>query len=91
MTLGGGDEARAQQGEQRGEARWPVRLGVVGLVLVLSIVFMAQNNDPVELRFLWFEVSTRVWVGMLATLLVGALLGQAAQALWHRRRRRAGP
>jgi hypothetical protein len=32
-------------------------------------------------------VRTRVWVGMLVTLLLGAVLGQAVEVLWRRRRR----
>jgi len=49
---------------------------------------VVQNNDRIELNFLVFEVTTRLWVGLLVTLVLGALLGQAAEVLWARRRRR---
>ena len=49
---------------------------------------MAQNNDEVELNFLFISVESRLWVGMLVTLLLGALLGQGVEALWDRRQRR---
>jgi hypothetical protein len=51
---------------------------------------MAQNNDRVELNFLIFSVTTRLWVGLLFTLVLGALLGQGLEVLWARRKRRRG-
>jgi uncharacterized integral membrane protein len=69
------------------DVRRATRLAVLGIVVVIAAVFIAQNNDRVELDFLVFGVRTRVWVGMLVTLLLGALLGHAAEVLWRRRRR----
>ena len=68
--------------------RRAVRLLLVGLAIVVAVVFMAQNNDEVELNFLFISVESRLWVGMLVTLLLGALLGQGVEALWDRRQRR---
>ena len=68
--------------------RRAVRLLLVGLAIVVAVVFMAQNNDEVELHFLFISVESRLWVGMLVTLLLGALLGQGVEALWDRRQRR---
>jgi len=70
------------------DKRRAMRLLVAGIAIVVAVVFMLQNNDKVELNFLMFSGSTRLWVGMLATLLLGALLGQAVEALWARRKRR---
>lgn len=70
------------------DKRRALRLLVAGIAIVVAVVFMSQNNDEVELNFLVFSVTTRLWVGMLATLLLGALLGQAAEILWARRKRR---
>lgn len=67
-----------------------IRLAVALLAIIAALVFMAQNNEQVELNFLSFEVTTRLWVGLLATLVLGALLGQGLEALWARRRRRRG-
>ncbi|HEX5946141.1 MAG TPA: LapA family protein [Acidimicrobiales bacterium] len=68
-----------------------VRFAVAGIAILVAALFMAQNNDRVELNFLVFSVTTRVWVGLLVTLVLGALLGQAAEVLWARRRaRRSG-
>jgi uncharacterized integral membrane protein len=70
------------------ETRRLIRLVVAALAIVVAIVFMAQNNERVELNFLGFEVTTRLWVGLLVALVLGALLGQALEALWERRKRR---
>lgn len=70
------------------DKRRAIRLGVAGLAVVVAVIFMAQNSQKVTLEFLSFSVSARVWVGMLVTLLLGAALGQAAEALWDRRKRR---
>jgi uncharacterized integral membrane protein len=88
MAYGGdGGQAPLHEDGDRADARRAGRLAVLGLVVVIAAVVIAQNNDRVELRFLVFEASTRVWVGMLVTLLLGAVLGQAAEVLWRRRRR----
>ena len=68
--------------------RRAVRLLLVGVAIVVAVVFMAQNNDEVELNFLFISVESRLWVGLLVTLLLGALLGQGVEALWDRRKRR---
>ena len=72
------------------EHRRAVRLLLVGVAIVVAVVFMAQNNDQVELNFLFISVESRLWVGMFLTLLLGALLGQGVEALWDRRKRRRG-
>ena len=73
------------------DKRRAMRLLAAGIIIVVAVVFMSQNNDKVELNFLMFSISTRLWVGLLITLLLGAILGQVAESLWDRRkRRRAG-
>lgn len=70
------------------DKRRAMRLLAAGIAIVVAVVFMSQNNDKVELNFLMFSVSARLWVGMLATLVLGAVLGQAGEVLWERRKRR---
>ncbi len=77
------EETRASTDKRRA-----ARFAVAGVAILVAVLFMAQNNDRVELNFLVFEVSTRLWVGLLATLVLGALLGQGVGALWARRKRR---
>ncbi|MGH9113240.1 MAG: hypothetical protein ACRDZN_13245 [Acidimicrobiales bacterium] len=70
------------------DMRLVVRLGVAVVAVVLAALFVVQNNDTVETSFVFFDVTARVWVGLLVALALGALLGQAAEALWARRRKR---
>ena len=85
VTGGGpwGDEGRRTTDKARA-----ARFAVAGIAILVAVVFMAQNNERVELNFLMFTVSTRVWVGLLVSLVLGALLGQAVEVLWTRRRAR---
>ena len=70
------------------DKRRAMRLLVAGIAIIVAVVFMSQNNDKVELNFLMFSVSARLWVGLLATLVLGAILGQGVEVLWERRKRR---
>jgi uncharacterized integral membrane protein len=70
------------------DRRLIMRLLVAAAVVVLAVLFVVQNNDRVGMSFVFFTVTTRLWVGLLVALVLGALLGQAAEALWARRKRR---
>ncbi len=70
------------------DLRLITRLLVAAAVVVLAILFVAQNSDRVETSFVFFDVTTRLWVGLLVALVLGALLGQAAEVLWERRKKR---
>jgi uncharacterized integral membrane protein len=83
-----GNDPFADESREGLDKRRAVRLLVAGIAIVVAVLFMAQNNQRVELEFLMFSIGTRLWVGMLVTLLLGALLGQAVEALWARRKRR---
>jgi uncharacterized integral membrane protein len=77
--------------KEPGDRRRTSRLLAAGVVILVAVVFMSQNNDKVELNFLMLSIETRLWVGLLITLVLGAVLGQVAESLWDRRqRRRAG-
>lgn len=69
------------------DTRLIVRLLVGAIVVVLTILFIAQNSEKVETSFVFFTVETRLWVSLLVAVLLGALLGQGVGALWRRRRR----
>jgi uncharacterized integral membrane protein len=70
------------------DTRMVVRLVVAVVAVVLAVLFIVQNNDKVETSFIFFDVTARVWVGLLVALVLGALLGQAVEALWERRKKR---
>jgi uncharacterized integral membrane protein len=52
------------------------RLAIGGVALIYAIVFIALNTSRVRIHFVFFTVSTHVWVGLLVCLALGALLGQ---------------
>lgn len=61
---------------------------VAGFALVAAAVFVAQNRERVETKFFFFSGTPRLWVIIVWSLLLGALLGQAIPALRRRSKRR---
>jgi uncharacterized integral membrane protein len=74
---------------ERVDRRLVVRVAVGVVAVGLTLLFIFQNNERVETSFVFFEVTTRAWVSLLVALVLGALLGQAAEMLWNRRKRRS--
>lgn len=64
------------------------RLVVAAAAIVLAVLFVLQNSDRVKTSFVFFDVTTRLWVGLLVALLLGALLGQGVEAMWDRRKKK---
>jgi uncharacterized integral membrane protein len=60
------------------------RVVVAGIAALCAVLFVAQNGERVEMKFLVFEVSSRLWVGFVVSLVLGALLGQVVGALRRR-------
>ena len=72
------------------DTRLVIRLVIGAIIVILTILFIVQNNEKVETSFIFFTVETRLWVDLLVAVLLGAVLGQLAEAMWNRRRRRRG-
>lgn len=49
-----------------------------GVILVLLIIFIAQNTDPVSVRFLGWEGETPLAVAILAATVAGLFLAAVA-------------
>lgn len=81
-------DAPGATGREGADRRQLTRLVVAGVALLVGVIFVVQNSDRVEMTFLVFEVTARLWVGLLFALLLGAVLGQAVEAAWNRWRRR---
>jgi uncharacterized integral membrane protein len=81
-------DAPLEESSDGPDVRLITRLLVAAAVVVLAFLFVVQNSDRVEMSFVFFDVTTRLWAGLLVALVLGALLGQAAEALWERRKRR---
>lgn len=53
------------------------RLAIGGVALIYGIIFVVLNTSRVRIHFVFFTVTTHLWVGLLVCLAIGALLGQA--------------
>jgi len=75
------------------ETKEGFRLGggaIVSLVgLAALVVFMIQNTEDVKVKFLWIDFSWPVWLLVLVSALVGALVWFGLGVLRRHRRRKA--
>jgi uncharacterized integral membrane protein len=60
---------------------------VVLLLGVAIVILAAQNPEPVELRWLGFEIEVSLVAIILATAVVAVILDQLIGLAWRRRRR----
>src|SRR5262249_6994116 len=60
---------------------------VAAVVLIYAIIFIALNRSRVRIHFLFFRVTSRLWVALLVCLVLGAVLGQV---LGRYRRKQSG-
>jgi uncharacterized integral membrane protein len=58
------------------------------VVLALAIAFIVENHSEVRIHFVFFTVTTRMWVGFLVSLALGAALGRLATFWWRTRQQR---
>ncbi|HEV7760339.1 MAG TPA: LapA family protein [Acidimicrobiales bacterium] len=70
------------------ERDWGPRLIIAGLALLAAVLFIVQNSNRVRTEFLIFDFKPRLWVVIVFSMLLGALLGQAV-GLRRRRGRKA--
>jgi uncharacterized integral membrane protein len=76
-----------QEFKGRGEGISPSLIGLV-LLAVASVIFIVQNSDRSKVRFLFFTVTTRVWVGVVVAIALGVVLDRVFAIWWRRRRDR---
>jgi uncharacterized integral membrane protein len=88
-----GPDARISPGgwrnldEQDSGRRTQFQLIGFGVFLLASVLFIALNSKKVETRFIFFSVTTPLWVGLLVTLAFGAVVGWFLH-VWFARRGR---
>lgn len=58
-----------------------IAVAASGIVLVLLIIFIAQNTDPVDVRFLGWEGKTPLAVALLIATVAGLFLATIAGSL----------
>ncbi|MFL5893242.1 MAG: lipopolysaccharide assembly protein LapA domain-containing protein [Solirubrobacterales bacterium] len=70
----------------RKEANW--RAWGLGIVVVLVIIFIAQNSQSVRVKFLFWDASAPLIFALLITTLVGVAIGYVAPIVRRHRRER---
>ena len=76
-----------QEFKGRGNGISPSLIGLV-LLAVAAVIFIVQNSDRSKVRFLFFSVTTRVWVGVVVAIALGVVLDRVFAMWWRRRRER---
>ena len=55
--------------------------GVISIIiLIIAVIFMAQNTTDVEIRILGFSLTVWLWALILVVCLMGMVLGGAVRA-----------
>jgi uncharacterized integral membrane protein len=67
-------EARQVTEERRGMAR-SAKLWAIGIAVLLLVIFIAENSQEVEIRFLFVETNTPLIFGLLVAGILGFLIG----------------
>lgn len=58
------------------------------LVAIGTAVFILQNGEPVPAEFLWFDREIKLWVAIVASVVLGILLDRLILTWWRRARKR---
>lgn len=58
------------------------------VVAVITAVFVAQNRDQIEIKFLFFDFSSRIWTAIAMAIGLGILLDRLVIGWWRRARKR---
>ena len=67
------------------------RLILGAIVLIYAVIFIVLNRGKVKIHFLFFTLTSRLWVGFLVCIALGALLGQVVGLYRRRHRTPEGP
>jgi len=86
MAAQSGSAAPGAAPAKRGDWKHYTKLGAIGVVVVLALIFIFQNTQKVAVSFLWAEGELQMWIVMLILFVVGMLAGFLIA--WRRARRR---
>ena len=62
------------------------KLWAIGIAVVLLVIFIAENSQEVEIRFLFVETNTPLIFGLLIAGILGFLIGWLAPIVRRGRR-----
>ena len=69
---------------QRSETNW--RAWGLGILVVLVIIFIAQNSQSVRVKFLFFDASMPLIFALLITTILGVIIGYIGPIVRRHRR-----
>lgn len=78
---------RADEDPQPGSDGWSapsIWLILLALLVAATGVFIVQNGDRVAAEFLWFDRSIRLWVAIVASIVIGVVLDRLILTWWRR-------
>lgn len=58
------------------------------VVAIITAVFVAQNRGQIEIKFLFFDFSSRIWTAIAIAIGLGILLDRLVLGWWRRSRKR---
>lgn len=76
---------------QKPGIRLTVNQIIAAIVLIVLVVFIFSNRDTQPISFISWSVEMPVWVALLGTAVIGAVIGAAAVAFANRKRGKAKP
>ncbi|MFK7917635.1 MAG: hypothetical protein AB8G14_06130 [Ilumatobacter sp.] len=85
--LNGTEEYDPQPGPA-GRSGPSVWLLLFALVAVGTAIFILQNGERVPAEFLWFDREIKLWVAIVASVVLGILLDRLILTWWRRARKR---
>lgn len=51
------------------------RFGPGAVIALVTLLFIVQNQEPVDFEFLWFSFNTGLWLMLLVSVLAGVAIG----------------
>lgn len=70
----------AKQAERRGA---PIALITSGVAFAIVLVFIFQNTEAAQVKFLFWNVEWGVWFVILVSMILGAIMGWGFR-FWRR-------
>jgi len=62
------------------------RIIVGAVAFIYGVLFIVLNRSKVHIHFVFFSITSRLWVGLLVCLILGAVLGQALGGTYRRKK-----
>lgn len=78
------DEDRTSNVPPPSDSAFPKNLIAAAVLAVIGVIFILQNRNRAEVTFLFFDDRVRVWVVIVVSMVLGALISESLQ--WARRR-----